>query len=646
MHQFGDLNGAILEYQAILELDMNYAAARSGIAHVLETKGDLEGASAIDSKNMSTSSPLPSPLVVELLPDELPKAVAATIKKGTDYLKSSFTGPRAAGIISGSSGHGIGPTALSGIALLEAKTPASEPAIKAITEAVRNAAYKESRTYQLALCLIYLDILEDPADVPLVQMLAVRLLAGQNADGGWSYFCVGKVSDETEQWLRANLKANQQETQPGESEKKAVPKLHPNVEKYRAALSDSPQPTHNGRGTDDNSNTQFGILGLWLARKHGVPVEASLNSVERRFLASQDQDGGWAYTNGGIGVRGSGSMTAAGLLGLATGVARRDVHRDENKPRKEPTPNNKPKDNDPSFIPGPKAVEPEKKTAESGENPQRTPAVQRGLAAFGDYFSAKVGGGYGPEKISSDRDYYFLWSVERVGVIFGVDIIGGIDWYDTGSKWLIAIQKANGSWGPSQASGGPEVTTSFALLFLCKSDLVRDLSSKFRDGKGKPLPSPKEDESARLANQLTLAAADDWTKVLERLRDAKGGDHTRGLVLAIHRLGGNRKKEARKALAERLSRMSAPTLKGMMGSVDAELRRGAVLAAAMRDDKAHVPDLIDRLTDDDTAVRRAAHAGLKSLTLQDFGPKNANPGKSECKTAATAWRDWWAKQKQ
>lgn len=603
-----------------------------------------------------------------------PKAVDAAIKRGADYLKASFTGPGGAGIIFGANDNGIGPTALSGIALLEAKVPASDPAIKKITAAVRDAAYKERHTYRIALSLIYLDILEDPADVPLIQMLAVRLLAGQNSQGGWTYICVDTVPPETEKWLRGNLTAIPPE--PAASGKKPVGKLHPNVERYRGALASTPpQGTAN---IDDNSNTQFGIIGLWLARKHGVPVENALNAVERRFLASQDPNGGWSYSIG-ISSQSTGSMTAAGLLGLATGIARRDSYREKNKPRKDQVLKTKPKANDPFFTPvEPKAKkgEPEKKTDPS-EKVRRTPAVQRGLAALGAFFAAKArgAGGGGGEQPAPGREYYFLWSVERVGVIFGVDKIGGLDWYDTGGSWLLANQNSNGSWGVLQTPGGPPVSTSFALLFLCKADLLRDLSSKFRDGtnnelrsgnaapapantSGTPaalpknpgngaaaLPAPQEDESTRLANLLLAAPAKDWSRTLGKLRDAKGGENTRGLVLAIHRLDGNRKKEAREALAERLTRMSATTLKGMMGSEDAEWRRGAVLAAAMRDDKAHVPDLIDRLTDDDAAVVRAAHAGLKSLTSEDFGPKNVDATKAERQAAASAWRAWWARQK-
>ena len=73
---------------------------------------------------------------------------------------------------------------------------------------------------------------------------------------------------------------------------------------------------------DDNSNTQFGILGTWVARRNGVPVEAALDRIENRFVGRQNpRTGGWAYS-GLTGGPGSPSMTCCGLLGLATAPAR------------------------------------------------------------------------------------------------------------------------------------------------------------------------------------------------------------------------------------------------------------------------------------------------------------------------------------
>lgn len=258
-------------------------------------------------------------------------------------------------------------------------------------------------------------------------------------------------------------------------------------------------------------------------------------------------------------------------------------------------------------------------------------------------------------------------------MIYGIDKIGGVDWYAAGADLLVRTQAPDGTW---KGTYGEDVDTSFAVLFLSKANLARDLSRRVRGENGSelrsgttaapaeaapvpkgpvvpanPLPVPvaaplPAGAAGKVAADLLAAArGPGWAKALEAARDAKGADHTAGLVAAVHRLDGDRKKAARDALAERLTRMSAETLRGMMTSPDAELRRGAVLAAAMRDDKDHVPDLIGRLTDDDEMVVRAARAGLRSLTTQDFGPQ---PGASAADRAraADAWRAWWARQKR
>ena len=108
---------------------------------------------------------------------------------------------------------------------------------------------------------------------------------------------------------------------------------------------------------------------------------------------------------------------------------------------------------------------------------------------------------------------------------------------------------------------------------------------------------------------------------------------------------GGRQKQAREALAERLCRMTPATLRAMLKSDASELRCAAALACAMKDDKNHIGDLIGMLTDADDAVVRAAHAGLKSLTGKDFGPKSgANAGQKTL--AISAWKAWYAKEKK
>src|SRR5207253_1493547 len=43
----------------------------------------------------------------------------------------------------------------------------------------------------------------------------------------------------------------------------------------------------------DNSNTQFALLGVWAAGRHGVPMERTLALLVKRFRKSQNEDGSW-----------------------------------------------------------------------------------------------------------------------------------------------------------------------------------------------------------------------------------------------------------------------------------------------------------------------------------------------------------------
>lgn len=637
------------------------------------------------------------------------KAIDAAIKKGAAYLDEQYRDLKPGG---GNGNEGIGPAALSGLALLESGKPATDATVKAIAAAVRDAAYTETRTYQLSLCLLFLDRYGERNDEPLIQLLAVRLLAGQNGNGGWSYTCIDDVPKGEEQRLRARLGMNQlvangkepgvgakSDPMPPAREGTGVPgvsgRLHADVEKHRQGL------LANARNRltlhDDNSNTQFAILAVWVARRHGVPVEQALEALEKRFIASQTQSGGWPYS-GLLEMDGSASMTCAGLLGLATAIGRREERRLKAEvPRKvelpeEVKPEPKPAPDDPFFTPAPKPMVEAKKPAapKKPAGDQRDKAIERGLENLAGVIGGDAAGGRNPFRRGKafGNDMYFYWSLERVGVVYGLEKIGKTDWYQYGANHLIPLQGADGSWGR-------DVDTAFALLFLAKSNLVRDLSAKVqRDPLNselsggpnplpeavipttptpeprpktdpvatlpkptpsapapivepvKPKPLPVEDESTKLADVLLKVPAAVWPKALEQVRDGKGGDFTKALVHAIHQTEGDRKKEVRNALAERLTRMSAETLRGMLKADDVELRRAAVLACAMKDDKTHAPDLIDRLTDDEEFVVRAARAGLKSLSGgQDFGPEIGST-KTDRAIAAEEWKAWWAKQKK
>lgn len=60
--------------------------------------------------------------------------------------------------------------------------------------------------------------------------------------------------------------------------------------------------------------------------------------------------------------------------------------------------------------------------------------------------------------------FYYLYSLERVGVLYGIKKLGGHDWYLEGAVLLCRSQRDDGSWISYDEI--PVLDTSFALLFL------------------------------------------------------------------------------------------------------------------------------------------------------------------------------------
>lgn len=77
-------------------------------------------------------------------------------------------------------------------------------------------------------------------------------------------------------------------------------------------------------------------------------------------------------------------------------------------------------------------------------------------------------------------NYYYLYGIERVGMLGNMDTIGLHNWYYEGAKVLVQAQNADGHWyTKTEVEPGDVLDSCFALLFLKKATMrVTTISRK------------------------------------------------------------------------------------------------------------------------------------------------------------------------
>lgn len=199
-----------------------------------------------------------------------------------------------------------------------------------------------------------------------------------------------------------------------------------------------------GQRSGDNSNTQFAALACWICRRHGADLDATLGRVDGYFRDTANHGpGGWGYRPG---TGSTGSMTCGGLVALA---ARQGLLFQRAREANHPVEGEQERDDGPPRQP----------LAAGGY-----PVVSEALAFLGGKLRDSAGR-------AERRGLYFYWSLERVGVIYGINLIDGVDWYEWGCGPLLRDQRSDGSWE------GKGVETSFAILFLARANVAADLTT-------------------------------------------------------------------------------------------------------------------------------------------------------------------------
>ncbi len=175
----------------------------------------------------------------------------------------------------------------------------------------------------------------------------------------------------------------------------------------------------------DNSNSQFALLGLNAAAEAGVNVpDVVWQGALRYFRAGQRRNGGWGYRVDGNDTYGS--MTAAGVASLY--LCDLWLHVSDGRCG--------------SYIEGPN--------------------IESGLGWLAKHFSVTRN----PQR--NQWKFYYLYALERAGVILAQRYLAGYDWYREGVEHLVGDPEEMVA-APSR-SEWPFLRKCYMLLFLAKGN--------------------------------------------------------------------------------------------------------------------------------------------------------------------------------
>jgi hypothetical protein len=107
-----------------------------------------------------------------------------------------------------------------------------------------------------------------------------------------------------------------------------------------------------------------------------------------------------------------------------------------------------------------------KHRAAAGYNAKVKEGVRDGLSWLAANWSIDIN----PGSSGKHYYYYYIYSLERVGMLTGRELIGDHHWYREGAWYLMEKQRSDGAWATQANEYGSDISnTGFALLFLKRS---------------------------------------------------------------------------------------------------------------------------------------------------------------------------------
>ena len=179
----------------------------------------------------------------------------------------------------------------------------------------------------------------------------------------------------------------------------------------------------------DNSNSQYGLLGIWSGSEVGIQVPLDFwRDVRAHWTKYQLKDGEWTYRADQTDP--SRSMTLAGIASLFVAQDYLDGSDYGDQVGRAP------------FQP---ALDRALKWLESEDNSVIA------LPQSADFYT-----------------YYSLYGLERTGLASGFKFYGDHDWYRQCAAEILAAQSTDGAWGNTGDSFDTVVDTAFSMLFLAR----------------------------------------------------------------------------------------------------------------------------------------------------------------------------------
>jgi hypothetical protein len=363
-------------------------------------------------------------------------SVDKAIASGLQFLKSSD-----------SPGTHVGDSdELKLLTLIEGGVPESDPALGALLKKALEAPL--DKTYKVALLAMCLEELDRHKYQSKIAQCGQFLLDNIKPNGG---FCYGEATTSDVNYaLPKREVASGGAKAPPPAAEAGEPRAKPEVRSKIKLTKKRDGPAQRS----DNSNCQYAALGMRACHDAGIVFpKAEIERCRQYWIATQHpgekgaakdrpaiasggnsvpvgDPRGWCYSDGqgsdcGHGGNAYGSMTAGaiGAICIFDYMLGKDWKKD--KP------------------------------------------VLDGLAWLDKNWS--VTENVGPAETAKGQPtgwlYYYLYALERTGMLYDTALIGNHDWYLDGARQLLAAQKPDGSWDASHFKH-PTWDTCFAILFL------------------------------------------------------------------------------------------------------------------------------------------------------------------------------------